>query len=215
MAERVLVAKTERQAHANGASGDWWAEYAVRPLTEQEVSEVWQRIGKVYRYVLESRYCHEMDSEYCKHHSGQWEHWDYGQTEQDAVFSCSGDTLYQGAESLSPLHGQMKAQTAKDRTRNARIAELREQLYHTWFAYGEYHTEEIDIERDERERAEAEFERECKTARIWSKVLADSAPADKLTAIKTRVIATYQERLKARKQERDLALKELEELQSV
>ncbi len=215
MNERVIIARTAKRDHANGADGQWWTEYAVRQLTEQEINNVWQSTSKVYHYVLESRYCHDVDSEYCSGHTGQWQHWDYGQTEQLAVQSCDGDTMYQDAESLSPLHIAMKEQVAKDKAKNARIAELREVIYYTWRDRWGLHTKEINIERDEKEKAQAEFEQECKKARIWSKALAGTAPEEKIAELKARVMANYHARLKIRQEEHERARQELQELEVV
>lgn len=217
--EPILIARRKPQDHANGAPGRWWAEYRVRELPDTERNELFRRLDRTDRFVLESRYCHTENSEYCtgeQTHTGKWEAWDYGQTAEAAALSCCGDSSYMEAESLHPLHALVLAEGEKREARGKRIAELRELTHVTSNVRGfGFSTVEIDVEADEKERAEAEFERQCKEHRIWSKVQQGQANPVLLAQIKERVIAEYRVRLAQRQKEHAAAMRELRELESV
>src|SRR5258706_5373748 len=200
----ILLAKTQPKDHANGALGLWWAEYRVRDLTEAERAakpeHLWHR-GMLF--VLEQRYCNEQDSEFCTVHKGEWQHWDFGQTREEAVNSCAGDSHYTEAESLHPMHSIMVERFKASKARDARIQELREQTHYqnigilgnpgTWA--------EVNVVADERERAERDFERELKAARLFTAASNGTAPQGKVDAIKGRVRERYEGRLVGRKAE--------------
>jgi len=214
----LVIARLQARDHANGAPGAWWAEYRVRELSEAERYAIAQRElrSAVPVFVLEQRYCHEQDSEYCTVHKGAWEAWDYGQTALKAVMSCAGDSRYVEAESLHPMHEAMIEHFKAGQARDKRIEVLRELTHYrrrdtpflpvTWA--------EVNVRADERDKANQDFERELKAAKLWSKASKGEAPQDKVDAIKAVVRERYEERLKVREEEHRRLMEELRMLEA-
>ena len=214
--EGTLIARTPPKPHANGAEGLWWAEYRVRKATIEESLKVegCSRKPGTAAYVLEQRYCHERDSEYCTHHPGLWAIWDYGKTPQDAADSCAGDSRYSEAESLHPLHERMLKRLAADRARMARITELRARTHYqqpvwqgtpTWV--------EIDVVKDEQEKAQAAWEALLRSKRLSKKAAASLIPAETLQALQAPIFTDYIQAVQERKAQHAADMKELEALQ--
>jgi hypothetical protein len=215
--EAILIARRAPHGHANGAPGTWWTEYRVRALSDQEREALpWHFTSHgVPTHALEHRYCHEANSEYCTHHDGEWKVWDYGHSPEEAALSCRGDSHYFEAETLHPLHALMIEHVKADRARWARAAEIRRETHHEWRERhtGIVHAEEINVEADERERAQRDFESALKRARLWSKVQTDSAPQAKVDEIRASVRAAYVARLTERKARHDALMAELTTLE--
>lgn len=220
MSEPILIARRAPKEHANGAPGNWWAEYRVRELAPDER---WHRLQGYATHILEMRYCHEQDSEYCPggdSHDGRWYPWNRGQSGQDAALQSIGDTAYQEAESLHPWHEAVKAEMAENKRRGERAAEIMRETHEPAWTdrLGNYHDAvpmtDDDVVKDEQEWAQGAWEREAKAARIWSKVLRNEADPAIVAAIKDRVRKAYEERLAARLERHHELLAELEGLEA-
>ncbi len=213
-AQSWLIAKTLPRPHANGAIGDWHCEYRIRQLTNKEIAETGHTCGRVGTWTIEHRYVHDVDSEYCQGHDGHdgtWRVWSFGRTPKRAILDIAGDTQFQEAISLNPLHSFAIRFVKAERARHDKIHELRSET-HFKTQYSE-DSEEFDIEADEKEQAQAEYDRRLRQARLRKAASEGKAPQHKIDAIKAEVRAQYLARLSQRRERHNALMIELNRLE--
>lgn len=194
--------------------GEWTCEYRVRPLSPDEQGDACRRTGRFDAWVLERRY--QCTDPGCDHHDPWWRPWDTGSDERAAAFSCRGDTQYQEARSLHPLHEAMRALVAEGREREARIQALLEETHYRASVHGALpEWREVDVDADERARSDGAYEEALKRARLYSRAMRDEAPPERVEAIRAEVQADHERRVAERRARHEAALAELARLRRI
>jgi hypothetical protein len=103
--EGVIIACTQPKERMEVDNGQRWYEYRLRPVTEKETYEL-RQAGTISRFaapgfVLENKH-------HATHNSMMftegWRVWTYGDTPDAAVEDVIGDTSFQEADSIHPIH---------------------------------------------------------------------------------------------------------------
>jgi hypothetical protein len=122
--EGVLIARTEPKERMEVDNGQRWYEYRLRPVTEKETYELRQSgaIGKfdAPRFILEHKH-------HATHNSMMftegWLVWTYGDSPDAAIEDVIGDTGFQEANSIHPIHSFHVQHHRKVRAANSLLYE--------------------------------------------------------------------------------------------
>lgn len=186
MQAEIIAHTTERDAQdVDGAT--WHKEWRVRRLSEAEQAEAASRYGfaRSYLFVLEAR---RVDTP--ERPGAEWADWracEYGAS-PDKVCTSFGDSTFEAAESLAPVHARMVADKRRRLGLWRAVTALRD-----WQGKGSAYM--LGLE------AKVAYETALRRARLWKLVQTDSAPQDKVDAIRAKVKAEWIPRIKAREAE--------------
>ena len=166
--DAILIARTAPRECVADPSVSWWVEWQVCPVAGNR----WE-LQRAYRGGRAG-----IDE--------SWHTMARADTQRDAAREGAGDSAYDRAESLHPLHADAAAYLGRLRRR----AEWRERVRR--IARGERMAAVVQEGRDAYEAA-------LKRARLWGKAQRGEAPADKVAAIRAPLLEVYGPRVEREK----------------
>ena len=163
----ALVAKTAPKERADGL-GVWWKHYRVRRIPEQEWCAMREaglrpRFASHQPYVLETRYIRTTGDTTTEE---PWEVWEDAETAAAVIWNMLGDTAFQKAESLHPLHLEAIARLRCREEALARIDDAKSRETDTLYALKQFKdAKQAEYER-RWNRTKSEEKRQALTARM-------------------------------------------------
>jgi hypothetical protein len=110
-------------------NGQRWYEYRLRPVTEKETYEL-RQAGTISQFAAPG---FVLENKHHATHNGVlstegWRVWTYGDTPDAAVEDVIGDTSFQEADSIHPIHAFHVQHHRKVRAANAAVNECQRKL---------------------------------------------------------------------------------------
>lgn len=185
----MLIARTKPKLRYDVDKGEFYHEYRVRPLTEDEKRSIHNWHGE--EWALISQRIDTGDDPKI------WEAvvWDIGFSPLDAAMRTLGDTSYMEAESLDPIH----AEVIKVNEAIGKLRDLEHELFkstHKKSEYPPFDYVERDPEKELKEETTKEYNQQLKSAKLWKKAQEGTAPQEKIDEIHKRVLTAHNQKLK-------------------